>query len=658
MKRIFILALMLILIAPAVVLAQGSTTGAFNGTVTDADGSALAGVDVTLVHNPTGTKYRTISRSNGLYNIPSVKVGGPYTLTVEFEGMRTEKYDNLVVKLGENKRLNVKLYLATVDAGEVLVTASSPIINPARTGASHNVVQESIEALPSISRSLSDFTRLAPQFASGEDSGAFSAAGRSPRYNNIQIDGAQNNDLFGLGNSGTPGGQTATTPISLDAIQEFQIVLAPYDVRQGSFTGGGVNVITKSGTNEFHGSFSFYGRNEKMVGDGPSEYEFAEFQESTYSMTFGGPIVKNKVFFFVNGEITRQKAPENYFIDGSGTDYDYGHKEDADRFVSLLNGYGYDPGTYGEIANEIKSDKIFFRLDFNLSDNHRLTLRDNYVKASRDILRRASDSSFTFGNGGYLMESKTNSLVLQLNSTLGQSLYNELTLNYTTIRDNRGGTGADFPRVYIDDIKFYAGTEVYSTRNQLDQDIIEFTDNLTIYKGNHTFTLGTHNEFFKFYNVFVKKNFGYYTFDDLDAFEAGEAYKYELLYSRTSDPNAPAEFSVAQVGFYAGDQWAISPKANLTFGVRADLPVFPDTPLANPAVFETFGIRTDQVPSGNLLISPRLGFNFDMGGEQKTQVRGGIGIFSGRTPFVWISNQFGNTGMTLSEYSNYGDFVF
>ena len=668
MKNFFFITLMFCLILPAAVFAQSATTGVITGIVVDNEGAPLPGATITALHIPTGTLFTAVTRSNGRFFIASVRVGGPYTVTALLESFTTEEKKDVTVNLGEKKELKFMMYLETIQAKEIIVTASTPIINPSRTGASQNVTQDAIEYLPSISRDLSSFTRLAPQFSSGEDSGSFSAAGRSPRYNNIQIDGAQNNDLFGLGNSGAPGGQTMVTPISLDAIQEFQIVLAPYDVRQGMFTGGGVNVITKSGTNDYHGSAFFYGRNESLVRKGSNEVgelmEFPEFSESTFGLTVGGPIIKNKLFFFISGEMKKEKSQKdlNYIIDGSGSSIDYGHKVEADRFVSILdNKYGYDPGSYGPVSNDFDSTHLFFRLDWNINKNHRLTLRNNYVDANREILRRNASYAFAFEDWTYLMESKTNSTVLQLNSTLGKNLFNELILNYTTIRDDRAPIGDPFPAVQImGDLGFNAGSETYSHKNQLDQDLLEITNNLTLYAGDHTITFGTHNEFFKFYNVFVKRAYGHYYFQSLDDFEAGKAYRYRHVYSNTNDPLAPAEFSVSQLGFYVGDEWTVSPKVNLTFGIRADIPLFPDTPSANPAVLAAFGIPTDHMPTGNILFSPRVGFNLDLGNKE-TQLRGGIGIFSGRTPYVWISNQYSVNGVDLTEiyYTNYSgiDFV-
>ncbi len=654
MKRSFILVVMLCLLLPAVIVAQGVTTAAFAGRVVDIDGKPVLGAQITILHVPTGTKYTTLTRANGRYDMPGVKVGGPYTVTAGYEGFKPETTENLTVKLGETKELNFTLQLPTVDAGEVVVTATNEVINPYRTGASQNVVRETIDALPTISRSLSDFTRLSPQMVSNEEApGAFAAGGRNSRYNNIQIDGAQNNDLFGLGSSGTPGAQTDTTPISLETVQEFQIVMAPYDVRQGMFTGGGVNIITKGGTNQFHGSAYWEGRNEKFVGDGPSDLKFTKFNEGTYGVTFGGPIIKNKLFFFVSGEIAKTKQPGDYYIDGSGAGYDFGHKAEADRFISILRDqYGYDAGGYGPISNDRTSNKIFARLDWNISDKHRLSLRHNYVDAEKDSWIRDNTRSFYFGNAGVIYLNKTHSTGLQINSVLSGNLHNELILNYSTIRDKPTYMGEPFPYIVVSTggVSFYGGSEEYRHRNILNQDLLEITDSLTWYKGKHTFILGTHNEIFKFYNVYVQRSFGKYEFRSLDDLAAGKPNRYDRYYSLTGDPNAPAQFKVNQLGLFLGDEWAVSPNFTLTLGLRADVPLMPDDPPYNALVEQKFGYRTDQTAGGNMLWSPRLGFNVDLFGNQDTQLRGGIGVFSGRTPYVWISNQYSNNGTDLARY--------
>jgi hypothetical protein len=656
MKRFFLMCLVLGLLLPLTLSGQAVTTAEFSGLVVDNEGTPLPGVEIKAVHEPTGTTYTSITRGNGRFNLPGLRVGGPYTVSASLQSFRTEEKEDLVLKLGENKELKFMLQLETIDAGEIVVTATDPIINPSRTGASQNVAQEAIENLPTISRSLSDFTRLAPQMvADDETDGSFTSGGRSPRYNNVQIDGAQNNDLFGLGSTGTPGGQAETTPISLEAVQEFQVVLAPYDVRQGMFTGGGVNIITRSGANDFHGSAYFEGWNESFVGNGPDDYEFAKFTEKTYGLSFGGPIIKNKLFFFVSGEVSKKSVPEDYYIDGSGASYDWGHKAEADRFVQLLQGYGYDSGGYDAITNDRTSNKLFARLDWNISDKHKLTLRHNFVDADYENLYRDSQYSFTFGNGGVVYLNKTNSTVLQLNSSFSKDVYNELILNYQTIRDNPTYMGEAFPRIIVSipGASLYAGSEEYRHRNELNQDLFELTNSLTLFKGDHTIILGTHNEFFKFYNVYIQREFGKYEFSSLDDFELGKVYRYDRYYSLTGDPNAPAEFSVYQLGLYAGDDWLVSPNFKLTLGLRMDVPLMPDDPPANALVEAKFGIPTDHNAGGNILWSPRVGFNWDVKGDASSQLRGGVGIFSGRTPYVWISNQYSNTGTDLARYRVY-----
>lgn len=652
MRKISI-TLMLLLLVPVWALAQGVTTGSFSGKVSDADGNAIAGADITAIHMPTGTRYVTLSMSNGAFHIPGIRVGGPYTVTAAFESFKSETQENLMVKLGENKVITFQLQLATVNAGEVLVTASSPIINPYRTGASQNVVQDVIENLPTISRSLSDFTRLSPQIISSEETdGAFNAGGRSSRYNNIQIDGAQTNDLFGLGETGTPGGQSEATVISLDAVQEFQIVLAPYDVRQGMFTGGGVNIISKSGKNKLFGSAFFEGRNQDFVGKGPDNRAFKEFSESVMGASIGGSIAKDKLFFFLNAEYNIKKEPEDYFIDGSGASYDFGNKADADRLVSILQGYGYDTGGYGEVVNDRKKINLFGRLDWNINDKHRLTLRHSYMKSDYERLSRSDKYTFFLGNAGVIYKTESNSTVLQLNSMLSNTMHNELLLNYQTVRDNPLHMGKPFPTIVVSvsGKTFTAGAEEYRHKNKLNQDLLEFTNNLTIFKGNHTLVLGTHNEFFKFYNVYIQRAWGKYEFKSLDDLANKKVYRYDRYYSLTDDPNAPAEFSVYQLGFYAMDEWNVTPNLKLTIGVRADVPLMPDDPRENALVQTTFGYSTSKNPGGNILWSPRIGFNFDPSGDKSMQFRGGVGLFSGRTPYVWIGNQYANTGTDQARY--------
>jgi hypothetical protein len=657
MKRMLFTAMLCIIVLPGLVMAQGTTNAAFNGLVTDSDGNPIVGATVTALHTPTGTVYTAFTRQDGNYNIPAVKVGGPYTVKVTMDPFKPQELQGIVLKLGEDRNLKFKMTLEVIFE-EVTVNATNPIISEGRTGAAQNVSTSIIESMPSIGRSFDDFARLAPQVDS-RGGGAFSSAGKSNKYNNIQIDGAVNNDLFGLSGSGTPG---LSTPISIDAVQEFQLVIAPYDVRQGGFTGSSLNAITRSGANTFSGSAYYFGRNQDFVGKGYQDVKYGTFSEKQYGFRIGGPIIKDKLFFFLNGEMGDRSSPPGFVIDDSGASDDFGLANvsvaDAQRFRDILqNTYGYDPGGFGRGYKDVVSDngKVFVRLDYNISDKHRLTLRHNYVKGTATNSPSAANAKvFAFGDVYYQLNNKTNSTVLQLNSTLGKNLFNELTLNYTTIRDFRSTGDTLFPQVNVliaGGYRLTAGTEQYSGANGLNQDIIEITDNLTFYTGKHTFTIGTHNELFDFANLYIRNYYGYWLFNSLNDFEAGKAARYYHDFI-TANPKEKwwASFGVSQLGGYVGDNWAILPNLTLTLGVRLDVPIIKDIPNPNPKVEAIYGIKTDQVASGNMMFSPRLGFNWDVNKDKKTQVRGGIGIFSGRTPYVWISNQFSNNGLDFTRF--------
>jgi len=640
---------------PGLILAQSVTTASFSGTVVDTEGKGLPGASVKAVHVPTGSAFETLTRVDGRFDLPFVKVGGPYTVTASMSGFTPQVLKDLVLRLGENRDLKITLTQAPINE-EVTVVASSPVVSQSRTGASMNVSTTIIESMPSISRTFDDFARLAPQ-VDPRGRGAYSAAGRSSRYNSLQIDGAVNNDLFGLSSSGAPG---LSAPISLDAVQEFELVLAPYDVRYGGFTGAGLNAITRSGTNTFAGSAYYFGRNQDFIGKGPDQTKYGTFSEKQMGLRVGGPVVKDKVYFFLSGELGRRNTPTTYIIDDSGASNDFGGASvniaDAERFISILkNKYGYDPGGYGAGYKKINAnnDKIFARVDFNLSPKHRLTLRHNYVNGLVDNPpSKASSTVFAFGDDYYQLTSKTNSTVLQFQSTLGLNLFNELIVNYSTIRDSRQVPDTLFPQVNVaiaGSYRLTAGSEQYSGANALNQDILEITDNLTWTLGNHMLTIGTHNEFFKFANLYIRNLYGYWEFSSLDNFEKGTASRYyHDFYTANPSEKWYARFSVAQLGAYVGDKWEVRPNLFLTLGARVDVPIINNVPAANPTVENVYGIKTDQAASGNILFSPRFGFNWDVFDDKTTLVRGGIGLFSGRTPYVWISNQFSNSGMEFT----------
>jgi carboxypeptidase family protein len=630
--------------------AQSATTGALTGRIVDASEAGVPGATVEAVHEPTGTTYSAVTGVDGVFSILNVRAGGPYSVTASLTGFKTVKRTAVNVPLGGSASVDVSLQVDTLSETIEVVAEGASLISPSATGPAANVSEEVLESLPTVARGIEDFARVSPHFnsqGSGDGSGAnaLSVAGRNTRYNNVQIDGAVNNDLFGLADSGTPGGQTEAQPVSLDAIQELQLVVAPYDVRQGGFSGGGVNAVTRSGTNAYHGTGYYFFRSEGLVGDGPNERPIATFNDKQFGASLGGPIVKDKAFFFTNVDFGRKERPSGWSIDGSSGQA-FGRQAEAAQFLDILSRrYGYDPGGSGEeFIRDTPNDKFLVKLDFNLSQQHRLTLRHNYIKGDNDI-GFPSSTIFLFPDYFYQFRDTTNSTVAQLNSTFGNAV-NELRVTYQTVRDNRDGV-TDFPTVLVDVSgggSLRAGRENFSTANALDQDVLELTNDFTWNRGTHSFTFGTHNEFFQFRNLFIRDAFGTYRFSSLANFEAGLAQQYDLSFSLTGDPEQAAEFKVNQFGFYAGDLWRVTPRFTLNYGVRLDIPSFPDKPTSNPAALSTFGYATDVVPAPKMF-SPRAGFNWDVAGDGKSQLRGGFGLFSGRTPYVWLSNQFGNTGI-------------
>ncbi|MCE1188594.1 MAG: carboxypeptidase regulatory-like domain-containing protein [Ignavibacteria bacterium] len=660
LKGLLVLLLACMLLSSGITLAQGTATSAsIIGQVLDKDNSTLPGATVVAVHKPSGTVFGTTTRLDGRYTLQNLKVGGPYEITYSYVGYNKNVHTIDYLKLSQVFTLNVILTPVSMQMGALTVTGEkSNVLNSGKTGAATDVGKDVIERTPTISRSFQDFSKLSPMF-SGQ---SLSAGGRNSKLNNIQLDGTQYNDMFGLGNSGTPGGQANTNPVSLDAVQEFQVVIAPFDVRQSGFTGGGINAITRSGTNTLEGSAFYYNRNENFMGKSPdaAKKKYDEFSEYQAGFRLGGPIMQNKLFFFVNAELTRRKAPiSNLALTNASISETDKAKitalADSVRNI-LVNKYNYDPGTYAP-KNAIRpSYKFFTRFDWNIDDNNHLTVRENYVSANDDILQR--NDRVSFDDRMYTFKNTTNSLVAQLTSTFGNNLSNELILGYTTIRDKRTVDNA-FPslRFYSPVVgsDVYAGTEEYSVRNGLDQDVFEFTDNVSFYYGPHIFTVGTHNEFFKFSNLFTRNFYGMYTFNYAKELADAKSAAYSYRYSLTGDPDFAPKFGVRQYGFYAQDEYTPISGLKLTAGVRIDIPTFPDSPSKNDSVTKYFGymnLSTDKLPSGKVLFSPRFGVNYDVLGNKDLIVRGGVGVFTGKIPYVWISNQYSNTGIEFADISN------
>ncbi|MHC2990667.1 hypothetical protein OB13_03370 [Pontibacter sp. HJ8] len=645
-KKLFLF--LLLLLSGQLAWAQGATTAAMSGTVRDQSGTALPGATVIAVHTPTNTQYVAGTDAEGRFNILNMRVGGPYTVRTSYVGFQEQVMENITLSLGQTARVDLVILESTQQLGEVqIIGQRSDIFNQERTGAATNVSREQLERLPTLSRSLQDFTRLTPQ-ASGN-----SIAGSNNRYNNITIDGAVNNDVFGLSGSGTPGGQAGTQPISLDAIQEIQVVVAPYDVTQGNFTGGGINAVTRSGTNEFSGSVYGFGRTEKTIGkavEGP-RVRADEFSNYQYGARLGGPIIQDKLFFFFNYDATRITEPVRFAPGSAESQIPLSAAQQLADFVRST--YGYDVGTFGNFDRETQSDKYFARLDWNITNDHQLTLRHNIVDAVQDDFTR-NRNFVRLGNNAYVFNSLTHSTVAELNSRISNDIANKLILGYSRIRESRDTPGALFPQVTIADpvgtLEF--GSQRSSTANELDQDIFEFTDNLTYTIGSHNLTFGTHNEFFKFRNLFINNLNGRWDFNSLEDFYNNRPNRVRASYSLTEDPRPAAEFNAAQLGFYAQDEYNFSEQLRVTLGLRLDVPAFPDQPARNTQLESDFaeinsGLRTDRTPGGQLMWAPRLGFNYTPTEDRSFQIRGGTGIFTGRVPFVWLSNQFVNTGTVL-----------
>ncbi len=490
------------------------------------------------------------------------------------------------------------------------------------------------------------------------------------RYNTIQIDGAVNNDLFGLAATGTPGGQTDTQPISLDTIQELQVAVSPYDIKQGGFTGGAINAITRSGTNEFHGSVYGSTRNEKYIGSKvPQAYgdaidkPIATFKSDQYGARVGGPILRDKFFFFVSGERNKLSQPTGGSADGS-TSNTYRDPAQAALFQNILTTkYGYNPGGLGDYNQRTNSDLLLGKLDFNAAANHQFSFRYNYVNALTRHARPEPKLQRLHVRRGRVHASRTRRTRECCRSTASSAPSRSTRAASAT---RRSATAARcptaFPSVYIcgspntfctggGTYQLVAGTERSSGANALNQDILEVTDDFTLIKGNHTITIGTHNEFFKFENLFIQDVYGTYFFNNLADLQAGNAAQYQVIFANGADPRRPTQFAAQQWGLYAGDQWRVNNNLTLTAGLRFDLPRLTDSPTYNPLVNTTFGIDTTDVPNNNLMVSPRLGFNWNPSGSGRDQVRGGIGVFAGRTPFVWISNAYGGTGIETTRLS-------
>ncbi len=670
-KLYFALAAFLI---TAMAFSQGVTTSSIGGRITDAAGEPLSGANVVALHVPSGSVYGAAADMDGYYRIGGMRPGGPYTISISYIGFEEFMVENIFLQLGESSRINPKLAESATALDEIIVTASQGgIFNSNKTGAETVISNRQIQTLPSASRSLADFVRITPQavLTEGNDGFSISLGGQNNRYNAIYIDGAVNNDVFGLAGSGTNGGQTGVNPFSVDAIESFQVQLAPYDVRIAGFAGGAISAITRSGTNEWEGSAYYFFRNEKLagktppsrVGSGDVRERLAEFSAQTYGVRFGGPLVKDKLFLFLNYERQDDETPQPFNSSQYIGDTDAAGLETLRQF--LISSYGYDPGGYTSNTRTLVSDKLTVKLDWNINENNKLSLRHSYVGADNLEARNSDFNSIGFINGSEFFVTTTNSTALELNTT-GNKFSNSFVLGYTSVRDDRDPSGDPFPTVDIVDgsgfISF--GSEPFSTANLLDQDIFTLTNNFEIFAGRHSITLGTHNEYSKVKNLFFAFNYGDYTYLSVDDFVNDQNLDfYQKGYSLVGDGTVGDEsdgasaFDIWQLGLYAQDEVQVSENLKVTAGIRFDFPIWSDGPVNEDFNERTVGIleaagkdlqgaRVGQGPDTKAHFSPRVGFNWDVMGDRSTQIRGGLGIFTSRLPLVWPGGTYNNNGVT------------
>lgn len=645
------------------------TTASMSGKVYS-KGDAIIGATVLAVHEPSGTRYGTVTNTDGYFNLQGMRVGGPYKVEISYIGYQPYIYKGIILRLGETYVLNVELNETSEQLEEVVVTAPKTI---EKNGITTNISERQLTTLPTITRSISDFTKLSPYAGTSN-----SFAGRDGRYNTITIDGAALNNSFGLSSNNMPGGDAQA--ISLDAIEEISVNVSPYDVKYSNFTGASINAVTKSGTNDYNGTFYTYQKPKRFVGssiDGINISNSDSYRSSMYGVTFGGPIVKDKLFLFVNGEIEKKKAPgivwhANPNNDGKGEDETkmsrtwIGDLKTISEFAKSK--YGYDTGAY-ENFDDFSSDnwKLMARLDWNINTKHKFTVRLNAVQSDNDqalsptstiITRTNSDrygiDAFAFQNSNYKNSNIVTSVTGELNSFLSGSIQNKLLATYSHIRDYRTYKGDPFP--YIDiykDGKQYMtlGTEIFTPFNDVENNVFSIVDNVSISMRNHFLTAGFSFERQYFMNSYLRAPLGYYRYNSMDDFlNDAKPALYGITYGYEGADAPGSELAFGMMGIYAQDDWTISPTFRLTYGLRLDMPLYFNDLKDNPAIAKEEFINGTHVditrwPKTQVLFSPRIGFNWDINGDRSIIVNGGTGIFTGLLPFVWFTNQPSNSGV-------------
>ena len=659
------------------------TTSGMNGKVTNPEGKPLPGATVVAVHVPSGTKYAVPTNTEGFFDLQGMRSGGPYTVEVSCVGYSKKTFTDITLSLGTYFALEAKLTESNKQLGEIVVVGAKPsAFKSDKTGASTNISNEQMLMMPNISRSISNIAQLSP-FANG-----MSIAGGDGRSTNFTVDGANFNNNFGLSSS-LPGGGN---PISLDAIEELQVVIAPFDLRQTNFIGGGINAITKSGTNTFKGSAYTYFTNQDLRGNHIGDVDFGVRPASStkiYGVTLGGPIIKNKLFFFVNGEYTLQPGQVVTWrpsADGvANKDLQLSRTSTTDMDLvrqNLINNYGYDPGSYSDYPADQSNKKLLARIDWNINKSNRLSLRYNYTKNQswfptngnstdagfrNTAMDRISQNSMAFSNSTYSMDNIVNSGSLDLNSRISDRITNQLLATYTSISDVRGSNSSPFP--FVDIMKgvtsdgkqilepyMSAGYELFTWNNGVHNNIATVTDNVNFSFGSHKITGGASFEHQMANNSYMRNGTGYYRYASLDDFLNQRAPRdFALTYGYDGELNPAAQVAFNQIGLYAQDEWKISSNFKLTYGIRADYLKYVDNVMTNNAILALdFGgkkIDTGAWPTAKVQVSPRVGFTWDVLKDQTLKVRGGSGLFAGRLPLVFFTNMPTNSGMVQGSYT-------
>ncbi|MFC0262739.1 TonB-dependent receptor [Fontibacter flavus] len=674
-------ALMLVFVT-SMAFSQGVTTSSMTGRVTDNTGETLPGANVVATHVPSGTRYGAVTNIEGRYTIPGMRVGGPYTVTVSFIGFESQSVENIYLSLGVAANVNVVMRDGDAELAEVVVTGEkNAVFSSDRTGATTAIGNDQLSRLPTISRRIDDFTRLTPQ-ASGN-----SFAGQDSRLNNITVDGSYFNNSFGLGSQ--PGDRTGVSPISLDAIEQISVNVAPYDVRQGNFTGAGVNTVTRSGTNEFSGSAYYLWRNQNNVGTKAGDRDFnpGEFKYGQIGFRVGGPIIKDKLFFFASFEDENLTEPGTTFRANNGNEQAGGNvtrvlASDLDQLSSFLRtNFNYETGPYQNYDHNTAATKFLVKLDYNINDKNKLSVRYNHLDSNTDVLlsnssslgfgnRRTNINGLNFQNSNYIILENIRSIVGELNSRLRENMTNNLIIGYTYQDESRDSRGSFFPMVDIlKDGATYTtfGFEPFTPNNELRYKTFQIQNNLQIFKGKSAWTFGFSYENYQSENVFFPGSQSAYVYNSLEDFYSDanaflnntastvELRRFQVRYSNIPGQTKPVQpLKVNYAGIYGQNDYTVNDQLSFTVGLRIDVPFFSETGFRNQEVErlnfrnpagETVNFRTDKLPDPNILWSPRVGFNWDISGDRTTQLRGGSGIFTGRPAYVWISNQVGNNGI-------------